>query len=185
MTTQYAANILQSLRRIIRSIDQHNKQLSKKYKMTVPQLVCLRQLANQNGQMTTGNLAKQVYLSQATVTGILDRLERKGLITRQRSTHDRRQVFVALTEAGIKLNKDMPWPLQERFAQSLASLSDEKQEQFDTMLKHLVEMMEAPPVPVWPYGNRETMTQAGIVLPVGTPSGKNSDDMDSKLEKGL
>ena len=152
MATHYAANILQSLRRIIRSIDQHNKQLGKEYKMTVPQLVCLRQLDNQEGPVTTGNLAKQVYLSQATVTGILDRLERKGLITRERSTIDRRRVFVSLTQAGIKLNEEMPWPLQERFAQSLGLLSDEEQEQFDTMLKNLVEMMEAPKMPVWPYG---------------------------------
>ncbi|WP_462325477.1 MarR family winged helix-turn-helix transcriptional regulator [Desulfoplanes sp.] len=159
MATQYAANILQSLRRIIRSIDQHNKQLGKEYRMTVPQLVCLRQLANQEGQMTTGNLAKQVYLSQATVTGILDRLERKGLIIRERSTVDRRRVFVSLTEAGIKLNDEMPWPLQERFAQSLSSLSDEEQEQFDTMLKNLVEMMEAPKIPVWPYGIHECESQ--------------------------
>ncbi len=159
MATQYAANILQSLRRIIRSIDQHNKQLGKEYKMTVPQLVCLRQLDTQDGPVTTGNLAQQVYLSQATVTGILDRLERKGLITRERSTTDRRRVFVSLTEAGIKLNEEMPWPLQERFAQSLASLSDEEQEQFDTMLKNLVEMMEAPKMPVWPYGTHDAEIQ--------------------------
>ncbi|MFA6810109.1 MAG: MarR family transcriptional regulator, partial [Desulfoplanes sp.] len=99
MVTQYAADILQSLRRIIRSIDQHNKRLSKEYTMTIPQLVCLRQMAKE-GEITTGNLAKVVFLSQATVTGILDRLEGKGLITRERSRKDRRQVFVDLTEAG-------------------------------------------------------------------------------------
>ncbi|GAU08768.1 MarR family winged helix-turn-helix transcriptional regulator [Desulfoplanes formicivorans] len=182
MANQYAASILQSLRRIIRSIDQHNKQLGKKYQMTIPQLVCLRQLASQDGQVTTGNLAKQVYLSQATVTGILDRLERKGLIMRQRSTLDRRQVFVSLTEAGIKLNEEMPWPLQERFAQSLASLSSDKQEQFDTMLQHLVEMMEAPQGAMWPYGDRESMPRDAHA---GCSSGKDSDGIDTEREEGF
>ena len=156
MATEYAAEILQSLRRIIRSIDQHNKQLSREYHMTIPQLVCLRQLA-QNSEVTAGHLARTVFLSRATVTGILDRLERKGLIIRTRSSKDRRKVFIGLTPAGQKLTKEMPWPLQERFAQSLASLSEEEQERFDTMLKRLVDMMEAPKIEVWPYGCPDTI----------------------------
>ena len=158
MENQYAADILQSLRRIIRSIDQHNKSLSKEYKMTIPQLVCLRQLAKE-GDLTTGNLAKMVFLSQATVTGILDRLEAKELITRRRSRTDRRRVFVALTERGGKLTEEMPWPLQERFARSLDLLTDQEQEQFDIMLKKLVEMMESPKIPIWPYGNHDAIVQ--------------------------
>jgi DNA-binding MarR family transcriptional regulator len=124
--------------------------------MTVPQLVCLRQLA-QNSEVTAGYLARTVFLSRATVTGILDRLERKGLIVRTRSVKDRRKVFVGLTPAGHKLTEEMPWPLQERFAQSLASLSDEEQKRFDTMLKRLVEMMEAPELAIWPYGCADTV----------------------------
>lgn len=148
METLYAAEILESLRRIIRSIDQHNKLLSKEYKMTIPQLVCLRQLAKE-GDLTTGNLARMVFLSQATVTGILDRLEAKGFITRERSRTDRRQVFVTLTAEGLRLTEEMPWPLQERFAQGLDSLTAQEQEQFNIMLKKLVEMMEAPKIPLW------------------------------------
>ena len=148
METFYAAEILQSLRRIIRSIDQHNKLLSKEYKMTIPQLVCLRQLAKE-GDLTTGNLARMVFLSQATVTGILDRLEAKGFITRERSRTDRRQVFVALTVTGLKLTEEMPCPLQERFARGLGALTDQEQEQFDIMLKKLVEIMESPRIPLW------------------------------------
>lgn len=163
MEARYAADILQSLRRIIRSIDQHNKLLSKEYKMTIPQLVCLRQLAKV-GDLTTGNLAKMVFLSQATVTGILDRLEGKGFITRERSRTDRRRVFVALTDEGLRLTKEMPWPLQERFTRGLGSLTEQEQEQFDIMLKKLVEMMEAPKVPIWPYGAQEAL-QGAMVSP--------------------
>jgi len=178
MVTQYAADILQSLRRIIRSIDQHNKRLSKEYTMTIPQLVCLRQMAKE-GEITTGNLAKVVFLSQATVTGILDRLEGKGLITRERSRKDRRQVFVGLTEAGHKLTEEMPWPLQERFARSLASLSDQEQEQFDSMLKKLVLMMEVPQIPLWPYGTQDSLSPDPLQETIASPE----EDVTPQNEK--
>jgi DNA-binding MarR family transcriptional regulator len=164
MGVDYAGSILQSLRRIIRSIDQHNKQLGSKYGLTVPQLVCLRQLL-QEGVMTLGRLAKAVYLSQATVTGIIDRLYEKGLISRERSTEDRRKMKVRLTEEGIRMVRDMPWPLQERFSNSLAALPETEQDQIDQTLKKLVQMMEAPPLPVWPFGAGDVIGADQIKAP--------------------
>ncbi len=161
MPTDYAGSILLSLRRIIRSIDQHNKQLGRRYELTVPQLVCLRQLLV-DGQLTPGQLAKAVYLSQATVTGIIDRLVDKGLVNRERSSLDRRKMLVQLTDRGTQMANDMPWPLQERFSQSLADLKGEDIEQIDTMLKRLVEMMEAPSLPVWVYGPSEAVAPEEI-----------------------
>lgn len=164
MTQDYAGSILLSLRRIIRSIDQHNKQLGRRYELTVPQLVCLRQLLV-DGEMTPGRLAKAVYLSQATVTGIIDRLLDKGLVSRERSTQDRRKILVRLTDEGIQMANEMPWPLQERFSKSLAGLKLEEIEQIDTMLKRLVKMMEAPPLPVWAYGPSEAVAPDEINAP--------------------
>lgn len=143
-----ADSILLSLRRISRAIDQHNKQLSDRYKLTVPQLVCLRHLLIQ-GAGTPGELARGVCLSQATVTGIVDRLEAKGFVLRQRSHTDRRKQHISLTEKGQVLASDMPWPLQERFAQSLAALEAEDLERIDATLQRLVCMMEAPQVDPW------------------------------------
>ncbi len=145
----YAERILRSLRRIIRAIDQHSRQLSRRFNLTVPQLVCLRQLLA-SGTSTPGDLARMVYLSQATVTGILDRLEAHGLIERSRSSPDRRRVLVSLTETGYRLVKRMPWPLQERFAQRLAALPEERQAAIDEVLHQVVEMMEAHEIDAWP-----------------------------------
>lgn len=164
MKPDYASSILQSLRRIIRSIDQHNKQLGSRYRLTVPQLVCLRQLSME-GEMTLGQLARAIYLSQATVTGIIDRLSDKRLITRTRSTEDRRKMKVRLTEEGARLVNDMPWPLQERFSNCLAELAETEQDQIDKTLKKLVEMMEAPPLSVWPFGAGDVVTEDQIKAP--------------------
>ena len=72
--------------------------------------------------MTPGTLAKQVSLSQATVTGIIDRLAARQLVDRERSTEDRRQVAVRVTSAGQALIATAPSPLQEEFARRLGEL---------------------------------------------------------------
>lgn len=164
MKTDFSASILLSLRRIIHSIDQHNKQLGRQYKLTVPQLVCLRQLAA-DGELTPGTLAQKVFLSQATVTGIIDRLEAKGLVSRERSIVDRRKVVVRPTENGAIMAHDMPWPLQERFSKGLAELQESEIAQIDAMLKRLVVMMEPPPMPVWAFGPSDTMAVNDIQSP--------------------
>ena len=149
MNSPYAENILRSLRRITRAIDQHSRELSLRFNLTVPQLVCLRQLFL-NGPTTSGNLSELVFLSQATVTGILDRLEQRGLIERKRGRPDRRRVTVSLTEEGTRLAEGMPWPLQEIFADRLSALSDEEQARIDQTLDQIVRMMSAQDIEAWP-----------------------------------
>jgi DNA-binding MarR family transcriptional regulator len=143
----YAESILGSLRRIIRAIDRHSRQLSRRFNLTVPQLVCLRQLTLA-GPLSPGSLASRIYLSQATVTGILDRLEARRLIQRERSSPDRRRVCVSLTESGRRLAETLPWPLQEQFAERLSSMPEDRQRAIDKTLRQVVDMMEggSPPV---------------------------------------
>ncbi|MFH1137739.1 MAG: MarR family transcriptional regulator [Pseudomonadota bacterium] len=142
MNSPYAENILRSMRRMIRSIDLHNQDLAAKSKLTAPQHVCLRQLCK-DGPLCPSNLARLVFLSQATVTGIIDRLEARGLVQRQRSHPDRRRVTVSLTEAGRDLAETMPPPLHEGFAGRLEGLSLDEQAEIDGVLGRIVDMMEA------------------------------------------
>lgn len=155
MAIDYSGSILLSVRRIIRSIDRFNKELGRSYELTMPQLMCLRQLLK-DGELTPGQLAKAVYLSQATLTGIIDRLEQKELITRNRSKKDRRKMLIRLTAQGTQTANDIPWPLQERFAKRLQALEEAEKKQIDNTLKRLVEMMEAPSSPMWALGPKKS-----------------------------
>jgi len=159
----YAESILRSLRRIIRAIDQHSRQLTQETRLTVPQLVCLRQLLS-SGPSTPGDLARTVFLSQATVTGILDRLETRELIERHRSSPDRRRVIVSLTRAGRSLATEMPWPLQERFAERLAAMPVEGQRTIDSVLRQIVDMMEAREIDAWPVVGAGDWSEAAEVM---------------------
>lgn len=149
MSNRYAESILRSLRRIIRAIDLHSRELSSRFKLTVPQLVCLRQLYL-NGPCTPSELADRVYLSQATVTGILDRLEARRLVSRTREQADRRKVTLSLSAEGSRLAETMPWPLQERFAERLFALPEAEQANIERTLDKIVHMMAAQDIDAWP-----------------------------------
>jgi DNA-binding MarR family transcriptional regulator len=93
-----------------------------------------------------GDLARRVNLSQATVTGILDRLEQRRLIRRRRSSHDRRRVLVTVTEPGAEVLASAPPPLQEHFTRRFAALDPAEQDSMVRALERVVELMAADAV---------------------------------------
>lgn len=135
--------ILRSLRRIMRAADVQSRRLSAEYSVTGPQVICLQTLAD-DGPMTATALAKLVHLSNSTVVGILDRLEQKAWIARQRSTTDRRQVLVHVTDQGRDLLGRVPSPLQERLARGLDRLPAREQLELATSIERICELLEVP-----------------------------------------
>lgn len=90
--------VLVSLHQITCAIDLHSKKLERELGLTGPQLLIMQPVDTQ-GEMTSGVVARKVSLSQAKGHN-LDRLEKKGLLTRKRCTHDKHKVMVSLTEEG-------------------------------------------------------------------------------------
>ena len=134
--------VLVTLRRIIRATDLYSKQLAKNTGLTSPQMLLLQILRNK-GEQTVGVLAKEMSLSQATVTTILDRLEKKSLIIRERSTSDRRKVQVDVTDNAIEILKDAPLPLQHQFTQQFNDLQEWEQLMMISSLSRIAQMMDA------------------------------------------
>ena len=135
------SSVLSLLRKITTTISRHSHQLTVSTGLTVPQLLCLRHVLR-HGSLTPGTLASYLFISKATVTGILDRLEDHGLVKRRRDAADRRKICVVLTPAGEKLAKDAVWPLQEQFARRLAGLSERRCEEIRGTLSLIAEMMD-------------------------------------------
>ena len=72
--------------------------------LTYTQYITVIALWEERNQ-TVGNLAEKLFLESNTLTPILKKLEKMGYVRRQRATHDERQVFVSLTEAGRRLRE--------------------------------------------------------------------------------
>jgi DNA-binding MarR family transcriptional regulator len=141
--------VLISLRRIMQAIDLHSKSLNKKYGITGPQLVILRELSEYK-EISVGELAKTVSLGQATVTGVLNRLEKRGFITRRRSEKDQRRVLIRATETCKKLLDEAPSPLQETFLNQFEKLQNWEQHMVLSSLQRMVVMMGAKAIDAAP-----------------------------------
>jgi DNA-binding MarR family transcriptional regulator len=146
----YEESILLSVRKIMRAIDMHSSFLARQYGLTSPQLICMKRLSEE-GEMTPGGLAKEVHLSHATVTGIVGRLERKGLVQRTRSTEDGRSYLIRLTDSGVSMIQSSPSMLQEQFLHELSKLADWEKTMILSSLQRItsildVESIEAAPV---------------------------------------
>lgn len=144
----YEEEVLRSLRRIIRAVDLYSRRLMSRHGLSGPQLLCLKQLEQQ--ALLSGVLAKRMSLSPATVTGILDRLEVRGLVARERQVNDKRTVVVRLTPAGRKLLRQAPPPLQESFLVKLRALPERQQAEIAATLRRLVAMMAAEEIDAAP-----------------------------------
>jgi DNA-binding MarR family transcriptional regulator len=138
--TSVSDGVLVSLRRIIQAIDLHSRQLVRQHGITTPQLIILKQIEGKEAH-TVSQIAKQVSLKQATVTDILNRLERKGLVQRQKDTGDRRRVLIRETDAGKKLLDAAPSPLQETFLEKFETIDDWQQNMILSSLQLLGTLM--------------------------------------------
>jgi DNA-binding MarR family transcriptional regulator len=137
--------VLRSLRKLNRAMDLHSRRLVQKYGLTGPQLLILQELASL-GEVSSGELAESISLSGATVTGILDRLEKRGLVARRRSEEDKRRVLVRTTSRCERMLEPAPPLLQESFVRQYENLQPWEQAMILSSLQRLVTMMEAAPL---------------------------------------
>jgi DNA-binding MarR family transcriptional regulator len=134
-------DIFMDLRRIMRAMDVYSRQLATSHGLTGPQMLCLREITT-HGSLTTGTLARGMALSPATLTGILDRLEARGLVSRERRPEDKRRVLVSLTPHGRQMAQELPSPLQDRFGSRMTKLSIDEQTAIRVALGSVARMME-------------------------------------------
>ncbi|QDS87565.1 HTH-type transcriptional repressor NicR [Rosistilla ulvae] len=152
--------IVAAIRQIIRAVDLHSRQLVNGHGMTGPQLAVLQE-AERLGPVSPSALSRAVHLSQATVTGILQRLERRGLIQREQCVADRRSVLVQTTPVGQQLLTASPSLLQDRFRDSLSALEDWERLQILSTLQRVAALMDAEHIDAAPH-----LTSGDIPTPI-------------------
>ena len=134
--------VIVALRRITRAADIHSHLLQRDFSVTGPQLSTLR-VVHRLQPVSTGALARAAYIGYATLTGILDRLEERGLVTRTRDPADRRTVILNMTNAGERLLKSAPSLLQVRLREELLRIPESEQQALLKSLLRVAVLMEA------------------------------------------
>lgn len=146
-----STEILIKIRKIVRSVDIESKKIQKEYGVSIPQVLCLSFLhESPNYQSTQGEIRKFLNLNSSTVSGIVDRLEKKGLLARLPKTGDKRVVNIALTSAGDKLLNNRPSLLHEQLSENLQTLDEEKFKKVEESLNTLITLFEIEEVEASP-----------------------------------
>ncbi len=134
-------DIIYSIRRLMQAGEHYTKELNKIYNVSAAQINCLLAL-HENGPLPPSQIAKHVMVNSSTITGIIDRLEKKDLVKRLRISRDRRVITVELTRTGKILAENAPSPIQQKIIDGLNKLSPSEMEQIALTLKRLTDMLD-------------------------------------------
>jgi MarR family transcriptional regulator, organic hydroperoxide resistance regulator len=138
--------IMDNIRRVFQMVNEQSKKVERETGLTGPQLWAIK-VMSEEGSVRVSDLAKRMYLHPATVVGILDRLEKRGLISRTRSSEDRRVVEVALTDEGRRLVGHSPEVASNKITQGLATLAPAELAVIHQGLDRLTAILDAKGLP--------------------------------------
>jgi DNA-binding MarR family transcriptional regulator len=140
------SEVIDNLRRTMKAINEYSRTAEKETGLTGPQLWAIKLVAG-SAPIKVSDLARRMYLHPATVVGILDRLESKGLVQRTRSTEDRRVVEIDLTAQGRVVVGQAPEVAQGMLVKGLESLTREKLSHVSESMREIVTILGAEDFP--------------------------------------
>ncbi len=152
-----STDIIIKIRKIVRSINLESKKIEKEYGVSIPQVLCLGYLRDsENFRAGQGDIKKFLNLNASTISGIIDRLEAKGLAARLPKSGDKRVVTIALTSKGDRLMNKIPVLLQEKLAEKLEKLDGGTLGKIQESLELLVDLLDIEDLEAFPPSVTET-----------------------------
>lgn len=160
---EYERLVVQLIRRLAHLMYSHSRQMVRRCGLTGPQAVVLETLLR-DGDLSSSTLAEKVAVSGGTVTGILDRLEAKGLVDRSRDPGDRRSVVVRATDEAAEWFRNGLSYLNADFSDRFQELTEQEREDILNALHRLIVMLGDPAVPDSLPASGEDLKLAGIPM---------------------
>lgn len=136
-----AEQTLLAIRQINRAMDVHSKKLTKAYGLTGPQLIVLKEIERAQGA-SLSVLSRNISLSLATVSVILDKLEDKKYVERYKGSTDKRTIYVRITDSAREIIDKVPNLLQEDFLIKFEKLKDWEQSLILSSIQRIATMMK-------------------------------------------
>jgi DNA-binding MarR family transcriptional regulator len=132
------AEVVNHLRRLFKAIQEYSKRIFRRTGLSGPQVWALTILGNEAG-LSQGELAERLYAHRSTVSGIIDRLESRGVIRRVTDPDDRRGIRLSLTPRGQRVLKKSPPPVQIGLRRALERLPTAQLRRFRRVLEGVVQ----------------------------------------------
>jgi len=133
---------LVALRRILRATELNARALGRATGLSVAQLLILEIVAASD-RMAPSKIAQAAGISHATATSLIDKLERRRLVQRDRSEQDRRSIWVSLTDEGREVLASAPDPLQRVYSAQFGALAAWEQAMIVAALERVAAMLNA------------------------------------------
>ena len=140
-TRDQVREIIYQIRRLMQAGELYTKRLNKTHQVSVSQLYCILALY-EHGPLSPSQIAKYIMVESSTVTGIIDRLEQKGLVCRLRDSPDRRVITIQLTERGKEVARNAPPPIQHKVLDGLNRLPQNKIERIVKSLSEITRLLD-------------------------------------------
>lgn len=137
-----ATLIVQGLRRVVKALHTFSQDVYRQFGLTGPQLWALKTLQRE-GRLSAGQLARALAVHQSSLSILIDRLEKRGLVSRVRSRGDARVVLIEMTKRGAALSAMAPEAAQGRLLHGLQAMSRAEVSQIRRAVERLVQVMEA------------------------------------------
>ncbi|PRX42413.1 DNA-binding MarR family transcriptional regulator [Planifilum fimeticola] len=141
LSEELISDIEYLLREMSLLIKRKGREILNHFPITPPQFTALLWL-NEEGDMTIGELSQKMYLACSTMTDLIDRMEKNGVVVRVRDERDRRVVRVRMLERGRAIIEDVMKARREYLADILSTFSPEDVESIRKRLSMLYERMK-------------------------------------------
>lgn len=134
------ATIEELLRSVAKLVRKRGREILSQFDLTPPQLDALLAVAGEDG-ITMGELCQRMYLACSTVTDLVDRMERGGLVARERDPHDRRVVRLRVLPRGYQVLEAVLEERRRYLAGVLARLDEGELERLAASLRRVYHLM--------------------------------------------
>jgi len=140
MSTTFAhRNLPRLLLQARESVMAHTRPSLREHGLSDQQWRVLRVLG-EHGTVETGRVAREAYILGPSLTGVLARMERDGLVRRERDPADQRRTVVEATAKGQKLVEKLSRTIQSHYGWMEKSLGKQKLAQLYALLDELIEL---------------------------------------------
>jgi DNA-binding MarR family transcriptional regulator len=142
---RYPSSEQEALLSLARTADQigiRAERLMREHGLTPPQYNVLRILRGEGKPLPICEVASRMVQVVPGITGLADRLEAAGLVRRERSSQDRRVVFVGITPEGVSVLASLDAPLPALEKKLLAGLTQAEQRQLIELLEKVRDHLE-------------------------------------------
>ncbi|MBK9033679.1 MAG: MarR family transcriptional regulator [Myxococcales bacterium] len=132
---------MQGLWALVHALEVRSKRMSRTLGVTGPQRLVLR-VVGRHPEITAGEIARILDLHASTLTGILARLESRGMLARHVDPRDRRRARFALTAAGRRIDRERKGTVEAAVRRALTRVSSSAAEETRGLLQALVHELE-------------------------------------------